>query len=44
VAKVCGGSGRRWPAKLWSVVLALSATVILWTAFVFKLLTFSVSY
>jgi CubicO group peptidase (beta-lactamase class C family) len=43
-AKVWGGSGRRWPAKLWSVVLALSATVILWTAFVFKLLTFSVSY
>jgi hypothetical protein len=44
VAKVWGGGGRRWPAKLWSVVLALSATVILWMAFVFKLLTFSVSY
>jgi len=43
VAKVWGGS-RRWPAKLWSIVLALSASVILWTAFVFKLLTLSVNY
>jgi CubicO group peptidase (beta-lactamase class C family) len=44
VVKVWGGTGRRWPAKLWSVVLALSATIILWMALVFKLLTFSVSY
>jgi CubicO group peptidase (beta-lactamase class C family) len=41
--KVWGGA-RRWPAKLWSIVLALSASVVLWTAFVFKLLTLGVYY
>jgi CubicO group peptidase (beta-lactamase class C family) len=43
LAKVWSGA-RRWPAKLWSVVLALSGSVVLWMAFVFKLLTFSVYY
>ena len=43
LAKVWGGS-RRWPAKLWSIVLALSASVILWMAFAFKLLTLGVHY
>ena len=43
VAKVWGGS-RRWPAKVWSIVLAISASAVLWTAFVYKLLTWGVNY
>jgi CubicO group peptidase (beta-lactamase class C family) len=35
---------RRWPAKVWSVVLAFSACIILWTAFVFNLISFGVDY
>lgn len=35
---------RRWPAKVWSVVLALSAFVILWIAWAFKLISFGVNY
>jgi CubicO group peptidase (beta-lactamase class C family) len=35
---------RRWPAKTWSVVLALSAIVVLWVAFVFHLIGFGVYY
>jgi CubicO group peptidase (beta-lactamase class C family) len=35
---------RRWPAKLWSVVLALSALIVLWIAFVFNLLSFGTNY
>ena len=35
---------RRWPAKGWSVVLTLSAFVVLWVAFVFKLLSFGLNY
>jgi hypothetical protein len=35
---------RRWPAKLWSVVLALSAFFVLWVAFVFNLLSLGVNY
>jgi CubicO group peptidase (beta-lactamase class C family) len=35
---------RRWPAKVWSIVLALSAFVVLWVAFVFHLIGFSVYY
>jgi CubicO group peptidase (beta-lactamase class C family) len=35
---------RRWPAKVWSVVLALSAFVVLWIAFVFHLIGFGVYY
>jgi CubicO group peptidase (beta-lactamase class C family) len=41
--KVWGGA-RRWPAKVWSIVLALSATAVLWTALVFKLLALGVYY
>ena len=36
--------GRRWPAKIWSVVLVLSAAVVLWVALVFKLIGFGVNY
>jgi len=35
---------RRWPAKVWSVVLALSAFIVLWMAFVFNLFTFGVYF
>jgi CubicO group peptidase (beta-lactamase class C family) len=35
---------RRWPAKVWSVVLSLSALTVLWAAFVFKLMTVGVNY
>jgi len=35
---------RRWPAKLWSVVLALSAFFVLWVAFAFKLIGFGLYY
>ncbi len=35
---------RRWPAKVWSVVLALSALTVLWVAIAFKLLAFTVNY
>jgi hypothetical protein len=36
--------GRRWPAKTWSVVLALSAFFVLWVAFVFNLMSLGVNY
>jgi CubicO group peptidase (beta-lactamase class C family) len=35
---------RRWPAKLWSIVLALSALFILWVALVCKLLVVGTGY
>jgi hypothetical protein len=35
---------RRWPAKVWSIVLALSAITILWLAWVFNLIGFSLNY
>jgi len=34
----------RWPAKVWSIVLLLSTFVILWMAFVFKLIGFGVNF
>jgi hypothetical protein len=41
---VWSGVARRWPAKTWSVVLALSAIVVLWVAFVFHLIGFGVYF
>ncbi len=35
---------RRWPAKLWGVVLALSGLVVLWVAFAFHLISWGVNY
>jgi CubicO group peptidase (beta-lactamase class C family) len=35
---------RRWPAKLWSVVLALAAFFVLWVAFAFNLIGFGLYY
>jgi len=35
---------RRWPAKAWSILLALSAFIVLWIAFVFNLFSFGIYY
>ena len=35
---------RRWPAKLWSVVLVFSTFIVLWIAFVFHLIGWGVHY
>ena len=35
---------RRWPAKVWSIVLALSAFIVLWIAFVFNLFSFGIYF
>ena len=35
---------RRWPAKVWSIVLALSAFIVLWVAFVFQLFSFGIYF
>ncbi len=38
------GDARRWPAKVWSIVLALSAFIVLWFAFTFNLIGFGVNF
>jgi hypothetical protein len=35
---------RRWPARIWSIVLALSGFFVLWVAFVFKLIRMGANY
>ena len=35
---------RRWPAKVWSIVLTLSALTVLWIAFAFHLICFGVNF
>jgi CubicO group peptidase (beta-lactamase class C family) len=35
---------RRWPAKVWSIVLALSAFIVLWVAFTFNLIGFGIYF
>jgi|HubBroStandDraft_1064217.scaffolds.fasta_scaffold00039_50 CubicO group peptidase (beta-lactamase class C family) len=35
---------RRWPAKVWSIVLALAAFFVLWVAFAFNLIGFGLYY
>ena len=35
---------RRWPAKTWSIVLAVSALTVLWIALAFKLLSFGTNF
>jgi hypothetical protein len=42
--KTVWSGGRRWPAKLWSVVLVLSAFIVLWIAFAFHLIGWGVNY
>ena len=41
---VWGDAKRRWPARLWSIVLVLSAAVVLWFAFAFHLISWGVNY
>jgi hypothetical protein len=36
--------GRRWPARLWSVVLSLAALTVLWVALIFKLIHFGAGF
>jgi len=38
------GNGRRWPAKVWSVLLVLSAFIVLWIAFAFHLIGWGANY
>ncbi|HEY2682452.1 MAG TPA: serine hydrolase domain-containing protein [Steroidobacteraceae bacterium] len=42
--KIVWGGQRRWPAKLWSIVLAVSAFIALWIGFVFHLIGFGLNY
>ena len=35
---------RRWPARVWSIVLVLSAGAVLWVALACKLLSFGTNY
>lgn len=42
--KAVWSSPRRWPARLWSIVLVLSAAVVLWLALVCKLLSIGTHY
>ena len=35
---------RRWPARVWSIVLALSAFFVLWVAFAFNLMRMGANY
>jgi CubicO group peptidase (beta-lactamase class C family) len=37
-------SGRRWPAKLWSIVLAVGCLAILWMGLVFSVIGYSANY
>jgi hypothetical protein len=44
LATVWRVGSRRWPAKVWSIVLALAALVVLWVAFAFHLIGWGVHY
>jgi hypothetical protein len=44
VTGAAAATERRWPAKTWSIVLTLAAFVVLWAAFVFKLISFGTNY
>ncbi|MBC7988232.1 MAG: hypothetical protein H7Y19_01450 [Luteimonas sp.] len=35
---------RRWPAKLWSIVLVIAALAVLWVGIAFNLISFGVNY
>ena len=35
---------RRWPARVWSVVLCISAAAVLWVAVVSRLVSFGTNY
>jgi hypothetical protein len=42
--RVVWSGNRRWPARVWSLVLAVSAFFVLWAAIVLKLIGFGLSY
>ena len=42
--RVVWSGGRRWPAKTWSIVQVLSAAGVLWFAWIFNLIGFSLNY
>jgi hypothetical protein len=42
--KIVWRGQRRWPAKLWSIILAASAFIVLWIGFVFHLIGFGLNY
>lgn len=44
LATVWRSGTRRWPAKVWSIALALAALVVLWVAFAFHLIGWGVHY
>jgi CubicO group peptidase (beta-lactamase class C family) len=43
-SRVVWAGARRWPARLWSVVLVISSVTILWVALVFKLIGFNAHF
>jgi hypothetical protein len=43
-AAVAWTGKRRWPGKVWTSVLALSAVVMLWLAFAYHLTSFTSRY
>ena len=42
--KAVFGGRRRWPAKVWSVMLVFSTFIMLWLAFAFHLISWGVNY
>ncbi|MBS0579469.1 MAG: beta-lactamase family protein [Proteobacteria bacterium] len=38
------GGKRRWPARLWSIVLVIAAGTVVWVGFVFHLMSFGTNY
>ncbi len=44
LSAVWRGQQRRWPARVWSIVLALSSVLVLWVALVCKLLVVGTDY
>jgi CubicO group peptidase (beta-lactamase class C family) len=42
--RVVWAGNRRWPARVWSVVLAVSLVTVLWVALIYKLIAFNVHF
>jgi hypothetical protein len=42
--RVVWSGQRRWPAKLWSVILTLAAATVLWIGFAFHLIGLGANY
>ncbi len=43
-ARAVWTANRRWPAKVWSITLAVACTTVLYVAVVYKLIAFDVNY